>query len=106
MGSICSIQSSAQCSAVQIFIDVTVDHCFFCFFCFEPLKFVIKRLLQLTIWFYFCSSCFLNLRFNPLSVDAVGESSFKYLSNLQVLDTGAGNPDLPIQKEEIEEEQD
>ncbi|XP_026015257.1 LOW QUALITY PROTEIN: podocan [Astatotilapia calliptera] len=46
------------------------------------------------------------LRFNPLSVDAVDESSFKYLSNLQVLDTGAGNPDLPIQKEEIEEEQD
>lgn len=105
MGSRRSIHSSAQCSAVQIFIDVTVDHCFV-FFCFEPLKFVIKRLLQLTIWFCFCSSCFFNLRFNPLSVDAVDESSFKYLSNLQVLDTGAGNPDLPIQKEEIEEEQD
>lgn len=39
-------------------------------------------------------------------MDAVDESSFKYLSNLQVLDTGAGNPDLTTQKEEIEEEQD
>ncbi|XP_054458629.1 podocan [Anoplopoma fimbria] len=45
------------------------------------------------------------LRFNRLSVDFVDESSFAYLSNLQVLDIGTGNTDLPFKKEEMEEEQ-
>lgn len=57
--------------------------------------------------------CFsaLVLRFNRLSVDAVDESSFAHLSNLQVLDIGTGNSDLPSRKDELdgeilEEEQD
>ncbi|XP_074525349.1 podocan [Halichoeres trimaculatus] len=51
------------------------------------------------------------LRFNRLSVDAVDESSFAHLSNLQVLDIGTGNSNLPFRKddldgEKMEEEQD
>lgn len=44
------------------------------------------------------------LRFNRLSVDAVDESSFAHLSNLQVLDIGTGNTNLPFKKEEMEQE--
>ncbi|XP_069007083.1 podocan [Embiotoca jacksoni] len=43
------------------------------------------------------------LRLNRLSVDSVDESSFAHLSNLQVLDIGTGNTDLPF-KQEMEEE--
>ncbi|XP_023137446.2 podocan [Amphiprion ocellaris] len=39
------------------------------------------------------------LRFNRLSVDSVDESSFAHLSNLQVLDIGTGNTDLPFKRE-------
>lgn len=49
---------------------------------------------------------FLLLRFNRLSVDAVDESSFAHLTNLQVLDISTGNTDLPFKTEEMEEEQD
>ncbi|KAK2836024.1 hypothetical protein Q5P01_016508 [Channa striata] len=42
------------------------------------------------------------LRFNRLSVDSVDESSFAHLSNLQVLDLGAGNADLSFKKDEME----
>ncbi|XP_059196582.1 podocan [Centropristis striata] len=45
------------------------------------------------------------LRFNRLSVDSVDESSFAHLSNLQVLDIGTGNTDLPFKREEMQEEQ-
>ncbi|XP_056270156.1 podocan isoform X2 [Pseudoliparis swirei] len=45
------------------------------------------------------------LRFNRLSVDIVDESSFAFLSNLQVLDIGTENTDLPFKGEEMEEEQ-
>ncbi|XP_078115588.1 podocan [Sander vitreus] len=45
------------------------------------------------------------LRFNRLSVDSVDESSLAHLSNLQVLDLGTGNTDLPFKREEMEEEQ-
>lgn len=44
------------------------------------------------------------LRFNRLAVDSVDESCFAHLSNLQVLDIGTGNTDLPFKREEIEEE--
>ncbi|XP_032381389.1 podocan [Etheostoma spectabile] len=44
------------------------------------------------------------LRFNRLSVDSVDESSLAHLSNLQVLDIGTGNTDLPFKREEMEEE--
>ncbi|CAJ1059702.1 podocan [Xyrichtys novacula] len=44
------------------------------------------------------------LRFNRFSVDAVDESSFAHLSNLQVLDIGTGNGDLPFKKDEMEGE--
>ncbi|KAF3691331.1 Podocan Precursor [Channa argus] len=42
------------------------------------------------------------LRFNRLSVDSVDESSFAHLSNLQVLDLGTGNADLPFKKDGME----
>uniref|UniRef100_UPI0037E7CCC4 podocan n=1 Tax=Semicossyphus pulcher TaxID=241346 RepID=UPI0037E7CCC4 len=42
------------------------------------------------------------LRFNRLSVDAVDESSFAHLSNLQVLDIGTGNSDVPFKNEEMD----
>ncbi|KAM4549191.1 podocan isoform 1-T3 [Odontesthes bonariensis] len=42
------------------------------------------------------------LRFNRLSVGSVDESSFAHLSNLQVLDCGTGNTDLPLKKDEME----
>ncbi|XP_068446179.1 podocan [Clinocottus analis] len=45
------------------------------------------------------------LRFNRLSVDSVDESSFAHLSNLQVLDIGTENTNLPFKREEMEEEQ-
>nr|XP_057928928.1 podocan [Doryrhamphus excisus] len=51
------------------------------------------------------------LRFNRLSVDAVDESSFAHLSNLQVLDIGGGTADVPFRRmdmdgeEETEEEE-
>lgn len=40
------------------------------------------------------------LRFNRLSVGSVDESSFAHLSNLQVLDLGTGNADLPFKRDE------
>lgn len=42
------------------------------------------------------------LRFNQLAVGSVDESSFAYLSKLQVLDINAGNPNLPFNREEME----
>lgn len=42
------------------------------------------------------------LRFNRLSVDSVDESSFAHLSNLQVLDLGTGNTDLPLKTDDLE----
>lgn len=42
------------------------------------------------------------LRFNRLSADAVDESSFAHLTNLQVLDIGTGNADLPFKREEMD----
>ncbi|XP_058494135.1 podocan [Solea solea] len=44
------------------------------------------------------------LRFNRLSVDAVDESSFAHLSNLQVLDIGSGNKRDDLEGDEDEEE--
>lgn len=44
------------------------------------------------------------LRFNRLSVDSVDESSFAHLPNLQVLDISTGNTDLPLKKEEMEDD--
>ncbi|XP_041861564.1 podocan isoform X2 [Melanotaenia boesemani] len=41
------------------------------------------------------------LRFNRLSVESVDESSFSHLSNLQVLDFGTGNTDIPLKGDEI-----
>lgn len=38
-------------------------------------------------------------------MNTVDESSFTYLSNLKVLDTGVGNPELPSREEEEEEEE-
>ncbi|XP_039984951.1 podocan isoform X2 [Xiphias gladius] len=42
------------------------------------------------------------LRFNRLSVDSVDESSFAYLSNLQVLDIGTANTDLAFKTDAME----
>ncbi|CAB1449559.1 unnamed protein product [Pleuronectes platessa] len=42
------------------------------------------------------------LRFNRLSVDSVDESSFAHLSNLQVLDIGTANTDLPFKRDDME----
>ncbi|XP_029939582.1 podocan [Salarias fasciatus] len=42
------------------------------------------------------------LRFNRLSVDSVDESSFAHLSNLQVLELGTGNGDLPFKRDELD----
>ncbi|AWP11503.1 putative podocan [Scophthalmus maximus] len=44
------------------------------------------------------------LRFNRLSVDSVDESSFAHLSNLQVLDIGTGNTDLPFKRDEEDDD--
>ena len=35
-------------------------------------------------------------------MESVDESSFAHLSNLQVLDCGTGNTDLPLKKDEME----
>ncbi|XP_019936310.1 podocan [Paralichthys olivaceus] len=44
------------------------------------------------------------LRFNRLSVDSVDESSFAHLSNLQVLDIGTANTDLPFKRNDMEDD--
>lgn len=45
------------------------------------------------------------LRFNRISVDSVDESSFAHLSNLQVLELGTRNTDLPVKRDESEAEE-
>ncbi|XP_054644845.1 podocan [Dunckerocampus dactyliophorus] len=45
------------------------------------------------------------LRFNRLSVDAVDESSFAHLSNLQVLDIGGGPGDAPFRRMDMDGEE-
>ncbi|CAK6980612.1 podocan [Scomber scombrus] len=44
------------------------------------------------------------LRHNRLAVDSVDESSLAHLSNLQVLDIGNGNSELPFKRDEMEDE--
>lgn len=45
---------------------------------------------------------FLVLRFNQLAVGSMDERTFANLFNLQVLDIGSGNSDLPFNTDKIE----